>query len=203
MKRCPKDHDNPDNAKFCRICGYNFDNSFRSQLKRYWNYFISFLIRMINTIISVCKTWIASMKHSPGFTPDMFPTINLSPRSVVNVDFRWHLLRKLKFIKNADYIEDTSFMSTMCRIARKCKLGLFDKNKKKVVLKSKYDNITRFDTEHILIEKKEKKGIFSMKKMGLIVPIRFERIDAFRNSIVKCYKGTKSFYYDINGNRME
>lgn len=203
MKKCPKNHDNPDNAKFCRICGYNFENSFRSQLINYWNTFISFVIRIFNTVINVIRTWIASKKNSSRFTPDMFPTINLSPRSVAKVDFKWHILRKRKFKKNADYNEETSFMSTMCRIARKCKLGLFDKNKKNVVLKSKYDNITRFDAEHILIEKDGKKGLFSMKKVGLIVPIRFDRIDSFKNSIVKCYKGTESYYYDINGNRME
>lgn len=42
-----------------------------------------------------------------------------------------------------------------------------------------------------------------MKKNGIIVPIRYDRIDPFKNSMVKCYKGTESYYYDINGNRME
>ena len=27
MKTCPDNHNNPDNAKFCRICGYEFKDS--------------------------------------------------------------------------------------------------------------------------------------------------------------------------------
>ena len=88
MKRCPKNHDNPDNAKFCRICGYNFDNSFSSQLINYWNTFISFATRMFNSMINESKVRLASMRSSSGFTPDMFPSINLSPCSVAKVDFQ-------------------------------------------------------------------------------------------------------------------
>ena len=104
---------------------------------------------------------------------------------------------------NADYIEYSAFMNNLYRIAKKGKLGLFDKSMNKVTMGSNYDNITKFDGEHILIEKNGKKGLFSMKKMGIIVPIRFDRIDGFKNSIVKCHKGTESYYYDVNGNKME
>lgn len=267
MKRCPNNHDNPDNAKFCRICGYNFDNSFSSQLKNYWNTFISFITRMLNMLINESKTRLTNMGRSSAFTPDMFPSINLSPCSVAKVDFKikkksiilmllffllflilainetkignvlyynmgvpsdfaWRsvtvtsmivfvvflcifipfLRRSWKWFRykmNADYIEYSAFMSNLYRIARKGKLGLFDKSKNTVTIGSHYDNISKFDGEHILIEKNGKKGLFSMKKMGLIVPIRFDRIDAFKNSIVKCHKGAESYYYDVNGNKME
>lgn len=267
MKRCPNNHDNPDNAKFCRICGYNFDNSFSSQLKIYWNALVSFVTRIFNMMINEGKTRFASMGRSSGFTPDMFPSINLSPCSVAKVDFKikkksvifmllffflflilainetkivnvlyyemgfqsylpWEsviatsivcfviflclfipflcrLWKWLKYKMNADYIEYTAFMNNLYRIAKKGKLGLFDKSKNSVTMGSHYDNISKFDGEHILIEKNGKKGLFSMKKMGVIVPIRFDRIDAFKNSIVNCHKGTESYYYDINGNKME
>ena len=265
MKKCPKNHDNPDNAKFCRICGYNFDNSFSSQLKNYWNVFVSFATRIFNTMINEGKTRLTSMGHSSGFTPDMFPSINLSPCSVAKVDFQCKkgvvfmavlivlfvalssfeyeirnilegmyapsfvyyytvpiilcilfvvflfkfipFLRRLwkwfRYKMNADYIEYSAFMNNLYRIAKKGKLGLFDKSMNKVTMGSNYDNITKFDGEHILIEKNGKKGLFSMKKMGIIVPIRFDRIDGFKNSIVKCHKGTESYYYDVNGNKME
>lgn len=88
MKRCPNNHDNPDNAKFCRICGYNFDNSFSSQLINYWNTFVSFARRIFSTMINECKAQFASMGRTSGFTPDMFPSINLSPCSVAKVDFQ-------------------------------------------------------------------------------------------------------------------
>lgn len=265
MKRCPNNHDNPDNAKFCRICGYNFDNSYSSQLKNYWNALLSFATRIFNMMINEGKTRLANMGHSSGFTPDMFPSINLSPCSVAKVDFQckkgvvfmavlivlfvalssfeyeirnilegmyapsfvyyytvpiilcilfivflfkfipflcrlWKLFR---YKINADYIEYYTFMNNLYRIAKKGKLGLFDKSKNTVTIVSHYDNISKFDGEHILIEKNGKKGLFSMKKMGLIVPIRFDRIDAFKNSIVKCHKGTESYYYDVNGNKMK
>lgn len=265
MKRCPKNHDNPDNAKFCRICGYNFDNSFSSQLKNNWNAFVSFATRIFNMMINEGKTRLTSMGRSSGFTPDIFPSINLSPCSVAKVDFQCkkgvvfmavlivlfvaltsleyeirnilegmdapsfvyyntvpiilcilfvvflfkfipflrRLWKLLKYKMNADYIEYSAFMNNLYRIAKKGKLGLFDKSKNTVTMGSHYDNITKFDGEHILIERNGKKGLFSMKKMGIIVPIRFDRIDGFKNSIVKCHKGTESYYYDINGNKME
>ena len=263
MKRCPNNHDNPDNAKFCRICGYNFDYSFSSQLKNYWNSFITFATRIFNSMINESKARFASMGHSSGFTPDMFPSINLSPCSVAKVDFQCkkgvafmaklivlfvvlssfqtrNLLEGMyvpsfvyynsitiilsilfvvflfKFIPflcrlwkwfrykiNADYIEYSAFMQNLYRIAKRGKLGLFDKSRNTVTMGSHYDNITKFDGEHILIEKNGKNGLFSMKKMGLIAPIRFDRIDAFKNSIVKCYKGAELYYYDVNGNKME
>lgn len=208
----------------------------------------------------------ASMEHSTGFTPDKFPSINLSPCSVAKVDFQckkgvvfmtvmiilfalsctfkyeitnylwypvdisydtWNLvvvavnvvlfviflikfiqflrrvLRWIRFRKNADYIESSAFVQNLYRIAKKGKLGLFDKRKNTVKMGSHYDNISKFDSEHILIENGGKKGLFSMKKMGLIVPIHFDRIDSFKNSIVKCQKGETSYYYDVNGNRMK
>lgn len=265
MKRCPNNHDNPDNAKFCRICGYNFDNSFSSQLKNYRNSFIAFATRIFSMMINECKARFASMGRSSGFTPDMFPCINLSPCSVAKVNFQCKkgivfmavlivsfialsffeyqirnmlegmyapsfvyynavpivqcllfvvflfkfipFIRRLwkwfRFRMNADYIEYSAFMQNLYRIAKKGKLGLFDKSKNTVTMGSHYDNITKFDSNHILMEKDGKKGLFSLNKMGLIVPIRFDCIDAFKNSIVKCHKGAESYYYDVNGNRME
>lgn len=265
MKRCPNNHDNPDNAKFCRICGYNFDNSFSSQLKNYWNTFVSFARRIFSTMINESKAQFASMGRSSGFTPDMFPSINLSPCSVAKVDFQCKkgvvfmvvlivffvalaffserlgsllystgmpydisygispsvalllffiflfkfipFLRRinkwLKYRMNADYIEYSAFMQNLYRIAQKGKLGLFDKSKNSVTMRSRYDNITKFDAEHILIEKHGKKGMFSTKKMKIITPVRFDSIEPFKNSIVRCHMGSESLYYDVNGNRMK
>lgn len=265
MKRCPKSHDNPDNANFCRICGYNFDSSFGNPLKYYWNTIVSFVTRMFNTMRNEINMQGASMQQSSGFTPDKFPSINLSPCSVAKVDFQCkkgvafmaimiilialfstfkyeitrllyyvdipydirdmavvsvnlvlifaflikfipflrRIWRWIRFRKNADYIESSAFVQNLYRIAKKGKLGLFDKRKNTVKMGSHYDNISKFDSEHILIERGGKKGLFSIKKMGLIVPIRFDHIDSFKNSIVKCQKGGTTYYYDVNGNRMK
>ena len=48
MKTCPKGHENPDHAKYCRICG--------CKLKKY--------------------------NKNKVFTPDVFPHINLIPKSM-------------------------------------------------------------------------------------------------------------------------
>ena len=103
---------------------------------------------------------------------------------------------------NADYIEISAFMQTSYRIAKRGKLGLFDKKQNKVILRSLYDNITKFDVDHILIEKNGKKGLYSLKNTKLIVPIQYERIDPFKNSVVKCYHESKEDHYDVNGNFM-
>lgn len=117
--------------------------------------------------------------------------------------FLLRLCRCHIYKENADYIEETAFMSNLYRIAKNGKLGLFDKRRNTVKMGSHYDNISEFDSEHILMVYSGKKGLFSIKKKGVIVPIDFDHIDAFKNSIVRCYKGTESYYYDVNGNRMK
>lgn len=84
MKRCPNNHDNPDNAKFCRICGYNFDKSFNSQLRYYWNSFSLCMSGFKTKIINQIK---GLFENPSVFTPDMFPNIRLSPSSVEKVTF--------------------------------------------------------------------------------------------------------------------
>lgn len=253
MKKCPNNHDNPDNAKFCRLCGYRFYKSFSGSFK--------------NCCKSFCKKGLLlfNKDNFSGFTPDSFPHIKLKPRSVEKIDFNFRnglvfiglmilllfafeyfneniniflsnllmsstipyyiflsikgvvgvtvlflilrLLRRLWkwliFNMNADYIETTPFNQKIYRIARRGKLGLFDRTKNSVILKSRYDNLTMFDSEHIVLERNRKYGLFSVKKNAIIVPIRFNKINGFKNAIVKCYKGAEIYYYDVNGNRMK
>lgn len=260
MKKCPNNHDNPDNAKFCRICGYSFDNSLGSQVKNCWNTVRSKMPLIINELRMLFNT------RSSTFTPRLFPSINLSPSSVAGVDFKckkrvvtmlvalflffilWYFRQRidyhlfyhyrlphtlhpyifhivysltgilfvvnfLPFVKliiqwtryklNADYIESFSFMQGIYRIAKDGKLGLFEKDKKRVLLTSQYSNITKFDTDHILIEKNGKKGLYSINKRRIIVPVHFDRIEPFRNSIAMCHNRTNITYYDVNGNKMK
>lgn len=260
MKTCPNNHDNPNNAKFCRICGYSFNHSLRSQVMNNWN--------TVKSKISSTTGWLKKLfdSRSSQFTPSLFPQINLSPSSVAGVDFKckkgvvamfvalfllfilWyfkrhrivHLLfyrcglpdylhtyvfsivysligilflvkffpflkrviQRLTYKLNADYIESLAFMQNTYRIAMNGKLGLFDRTKKRVLLKSQYDNITIFDSSHILIEKNGKKGLFSINKSKVIVPVLFDQIEPFRNSIVLCQRGANTTHYDINGNKM-
>lgn len=267
MKKCPNNHDNPDNAKFCRICGCQFD---------------------VNVVSRVNKA--VGKRGDDSFTLDVFSNIDLLPRSIVNVNFgiassvvisitallffallfiayfassemgvlllliivglflpiffslTLDRLRKRKiFNDNADYIETSPFMLNIYRIAKEGKLGLFDKSEKLVLLLSQYDDIatfywkyvilveaneckglfslkgnsfiiplnleydsiTKFDDELILVQKKGMKGLFSLNRMKVIIPLDFDHIEPFKNSILKCYKGAKAFYYDINGNKLK
>lgn len=81
MKKCPNNHDNPDNAKFCRICGYSFDNSFWGVVKNNWITFKSKAASFINGLKLIST-------RSSCFTPSLFPCISLTPSSVVNIDFQ-------------------------------------------------------------------------------------------------------------------
>lgn len=265
MKKCPNNHDNPNKAKFCRICGYNFDNSLKGQFQNNYKRFYTSIYGLFGKLFNVAKEYRNNLNYSSTFTPDVFPNIKFSPCSVVKINFNrgkglifmmvlvvlfvglrvfehdiWSLLdafnwpsgvsyyvyfgvlwllffiflfkfvpclkRLWKWIAyktNADYIESSAFIHGLYRIAKKGKLGLFDINKKSVIMGCHYDNVSIFDSAHILIDKNGKKGLFSINKMGMIVPIRFDRIEQFKNSIAQCHKGNESLYYDVNGNKMK
>lgn len=57
------------------------------------------------------------------------------------------------------------------RIARKPRMGLFDKNKNKVLLSSNYSNIEKLDDEHLILSVGKKEGLYSLKYRRIIVPI--------------------------------
>lgn len=126
--------------------------------------------------------------------------------ALITINMLFILRRVIKMLKykcNADYIEATPIAKEMHRIAKKQKLGLFDKKRNTIILRAKYDNITLFDADHFLIERKGKQGLYSIRKNRFIVPVRYDKIDPFVNSITKCSKEEQLYYYDINGHRMK
>lgn len=272
MKKCPNNHNNPDDAKFCRICGHSFDKpSLWNICDRYFNAAFT----KIKSILSQNFTPKGSSTQS-SFTPDVFPSITFSPCSVANVKFEkskgvkaiivyaiiillilasqdfivstiifklcetmgiyhyFHLYNEiytygsyivvllflillikkiipiskictkwLLYILNADYIESRVFVNNYSRIAKNCKLGLFDKSSNCVMLRSCYDNITVHDKEYILVEKQGKYGLYSLKKSSMIIPVRYDKISGFVNSIATCNIGTTIHHYDVNGNKLK
>ena len=58
-------------------------------------------------------------------------------------------IQKLRYKLNADYIESNFVNKEIVRIACKSKIGLFDKNKNKVLLSSSYSSIEKCDNEHL------------------------------------------------------
>lgn len=263
MKRCPNNHDNPDNAQFCRICGYRFAPV--TPLDRIKNLFNGITDHLVNYVSSwKTKTAVSTPKT---FTPDAFPNISLSPCSVVDVKFDvgkgiiscivitilgfivfgeavedliyriniydptirqamnygrigvsyiFFIIAFVKFISflyryckwitfriNADYIESRAFVKNYYRIAKNCKLGLFDKESNTVVLHTSYNNITSLDSYNLLVEEDGKLGLYSLNTKSMIIPAKYDRISGFVNSIATCQKGSSVYHYDVNGNKLK
>ena len=104
---------------------------------------------------------------------------------------------------NADYIEDNFLAHDIVRIARKSRMGLFDKKKKKVLLNSIYHEIDKFDNQHLLVTKDKKKGIYSIAFHKIIIPVKYDSISKFVNSVATAKIGADEFHYDVKGNRLE
>ena len=68
-------------------------------------------------------------------------------------------IQKLRYKLNADYIESNFVNKEIVRIACKSKIGLFDKNKNKVLLSSSYSNIEKFETSTCKLAKQQERSI--------------------------------------------
>lgn len=111
-------------------------------------------------------------------------------------------IKKLRYKFNADYIEGTFVNSEIVRIARKSRMGLFDKRKKKVLLSSSYSNIEKFDNQHLLISKGNKKGLYSLTYRKIIVPVMYDSISQFVNSVTSAAIQGTEHHYDVKGNEL-
>lgn len=111
-------------------------------------------------------------------------------------------LKKLRYKFNADYIEDSFIKDKIVRIARKSRMGLFDKKKKKVLLSSTYSNIEKFDNQHLLISKGNKKGLYSLTYRRIIVPVQYDSISQFANSVTSAITQGTEHHYDVKGNEL-
>ena len=112
---------------------------------------------------------------------------------------KW-LIKKLRYKLNADYIEGSFVNSEIVRIARKSRMGLFDKSKNKVLLSSNYSNIEIFDNQHLLISKGNTKGLYSLTYRKIIVPVLYDSISQFTNSVTSATNQRTERHYDVKGN---
>lgn len=110
--------------------------------------------------------------------------------------------RKLKFNVNADYIENQFVAESIVRIARKSRLGLFDKKKNKVLLPSRYSGIEQFDKHHLLVVKDGKKGLYSITYRRVIIPAVYDSIDQFANYVTTARVNGNEHHYDVKGNNL-
>lgn len=114
---------------------------------------------------------------------------------------KW-LIKKLRYKLNADYIEGSFVNSEIVRIARKSRMGLFDKSKNKVLLPSSYSNIEKFDNQHLLISKGNKKGLYSLTYRRIIIPVMYDSISQFANSVTSATVQGTEHHYDVKGNEL-
>ena len=112
------------------------------------------------------------------------------------------VIKKLKYKLNADYIETSFINNEIVRIARKSRMGLFDKSKNKVLLSSIYSNIEKFDNQHLLISKGNKKGLYSLTYRKIIVPVMYDSISQFVNSVTSAAIQGIEHHYDVKGNKL-
>lgn len=111
-------------------------------------------------------------------------------------------IKKLRYKLNADYIEGNFISSEIVRIARKSRMGLFDKSKNKVLLPSSYSNIEKFDNQHLLISTGNKKGLYSLTYRKIIVPVMYDSISQFVNSVTSATIQGTEHHYDVKGNEL-
>ena len=114
---------------------------------------------------------------------------------------KW-LIKKLRYKLNADFIEGNFINSEIVRIARKSRMGLFDKSKNKVLLPSSYSNIEKFDNQHLLISKGYKKGLYSLTYRRIIIPVMYDSISQFANSVTSATVQGTEHHYDVKGNKL-
>lgn len=253
--------DNPQSAKFCRICGKPLDSTVWAIIASKYNQFSDAFSKHFREIVNYLKKLTSPMMSTnKAFTLDVFKNIQLQPISVAPITFinkfwlvidilllawmyafykmpdvRYMLkdmmgeydyntlydtmplfsiifgiisltlifsfIKKLIFLANSSYIEK-NFTGTLVRIAKRCKLGLFDTKNKKVRLYSRYDSIEKFDDKYLVVTRKGKKGIYSIPSKKIIVPVSFDSISSFSNSVCTATAGTMIYHFDIKGNRL-
>ena len=81
-------------------------------------------------------------------------------------------------------------------------MGLFDRNKKKVLLSSTYSNIEKFDNQYLLISKGNKKGLYSLTYRKVIIPVMYDSISPFANSVTSATIQNAEHHYDVKGNKL-
>lgn len=245
--------DNPNSAKFCRICGkrlepdvritgfdfaqnlidyskhaiknlFDVDSDIREFTLDKFNdislqpvsirpiHFVNKFWLIIGINISIFLLAFYSISDIQYFFRNMFGynyntfrdvlPLAFIPLGLIVCFFLISLYKKIRFKLNADYIEN-NFVADFSRIAKACKLGLFNNKNHRILLSTRYDSIKKFDTDHLIIERYGKKGIFSIKRRKIIIPVSFDNISKFSNSVATATSGIKVVHYDIQGNKLK
>lgn len=109
-----------------------------------------------------------------------------------------HLVNKIEYKVNADYIEETTY--ELVRIAKLGKLGLFNQKKKKLLLAPQYDKIEKFDSKHVLIGNNRFIGLYSIPFKRIIIPVECDAINPEKDGVFEVTASGVIRHYDILGN---
>ncbi len=96
--------------------------------------------------------------------------------------------QEIKNLKGLDFI----------KIKKADKYGLYDLNKKNLVLKHLYDNIERLNKDYVKVKKTGKYGLYNLDKDNLILSHLYENIESFSKNYLKLKKEKKYGLYDLD-----
>lgn len=165
------------------------------------------LVSIILCVICVCSFFVAIeyeyelAKEFGGFFVQTVQIVIFGIAVILFLIILKSVYKKIRFKCNADYIEPKFRGDDIVRIARKSKMGLFDKKKKRVLLPSKYSDILIFGS-HILICKGNKKGLYSLEYRKIIIPVLYDSISQFENSVATATLQGVKYHYDVKGNKL-
>ncbi len=84
------------------------------------------------------------------------------------------------------------------KIKKEDNYGLYDLNKKNLVLKYLYDNIERLNKDYVKIKKIGKYGLYDLDKENLILNYLYEDIEKLNENHIKLKKDGKYGLYDLD-----
>lgn len=228
MIKCSNGHDNPDNAVFCRICGKKmkikvlntytpdkfpdiklFPKSVKRQIFTRPKDRAAFILAPVFYIGCFLFFEVFDYEISREIG-DYSYTILAVVLSILTV---WtaalmllalvRLCRKIRYSVAVDYIEDSA--DTIRRVAKECKLGLYNEKNKKLLLWTRYDMIVKSASAkgYYTITKDGKKGLYEVEKSKMIVPVKYDVIQDIKDGIVTVSRDGEVYHYDVYGNRLK
>lgn len=230
-KICPNQTcrtENPSNAQYCRSCGTPIQNHatgdftldtfkgiqfmpvsvvkvlfFNNFLIVLWVLFFALAI-LASTITG--KHILHDIADEMDIYWNSFPSfvrlISILLTVALSVSLLKSTYRKLMYKYAAEYIEQRFIEDNLVRIAKKSKMGLFDKQRKKVLLQPRYTNIEKFDAEHLIISVDKTQGLYSLPLRKIIVPVQCEHILPFSNCVTTVMIHGQECHYDVKGNKL-
>lgn len=244
MKKCPKGHENPDNANYCRVCRYEFHPvNMGVNCSEDVHQLIFKLEKKIAVLelelhikegnIEKLKMELSKEKNGGGtpppqasvsskYTPDLFPTINLIPRSMFKPHFRpllWIILLFIILILGhvlyvnywelENELEEGAWVISIAAII----IGVFVAIHTlimiagSVVFKASVDFVESRPMSSVpgkihRVAKKGKLGLFDGKKKAMRIYCNYDKIEKFDDEHLLVETGGKVGIYSITRKRM-